>query len=81
MLGATVLWRSLPRTENRDLFTLAWVSFDLLVPIIELNAAHKQFLTKIEYSAGVLTYFYVHKSVGYLLGSFLLAGLAGLTQK
>ena len=30
---------------------------------------------------GVLVYFYVHKILGWVLGSFLVAGLGGLTQK
>ena len=31
--------------------------------------------------AGLIMYFYVHKLIGWLLGIFLLAGLAGLTQR
>jgi hypothetical protein len=32
-------------------------------------------------TGGVAYYFYVQKLVGWALGSFLVAGLAGLTQK
>ncbi len=32
-------------------------------------------------SYGVLVYFYWHKIAGWVLGSFLVAGLAGLTQR
>ena len=30
---------------------------------------------------GVLIYFYAHKIAGWAIGSFLVAGLAGLTQR
>jgi hypothetical protein len=32
-------------------------------------------------SYGLLIYFYAHKLAGWVLGSFLVAGLAGLTQR
>jgi hypothetical protein len=51
-------------------------SLDQLLPIVELEKYDEVVLT-----GGVAYYFYVQKLIGWLLGSFLVAGLAGLTQK
>jgi uncharacterized protein YjbI with pentapeptide repeats len=51
-------------------------SLDQLLPIVEFEKYDKVVL-----NGGVAYYFYVQKLVGWLLGSFLVAGLAGLTQK
>ena len=52
-------------------------TFDLLLPIVELDKRHDM--------AGIegwpRYYFYVHQLLGYVLGSFIVAGLAGLTKK
>ena len=56
-------------------------SIDLLLPIIDLNETHKELFKELGKSKPALTYFYFHKAVGYILASFLVAGLAGLTQK
>ncbi|MDB5691633.1 MAG: hypothetical protein JWO81_696, partial [Alphaproteobacteria bacterium] len=52
-------------------------SFDQLLPIIELN--HSFADVKLPLFAEY--YFYLHKLLGFLLGSFIAAGIAGLTQR
>jgi len=51
-------------------------SFDMLLPIIQLREKHK----KIDLQGWPRYYFYTHKIMGYVLASFLIAGLAGLTK-
>jgi hypothetical protein len=51
-------------------------SFDLLLPIIRLRERHYQ----IDLKGWVRYYFYLHKIMGYVLASFLIAGIAGLTK-
>ena len=51
-------------------------SFDMLLPIIRLRESHFQ----IDLKTWARYYFYFHKIMGYVLASFLIAGLAGLTK-
>jgi hypothetical protein len=51
----------------------------MLLPIIKLNKKHEDVIQHLP--EGVRWYFYVHQIVGYVLASFLVAGLAGLTKK
>jgi hypothetical protein len=51
-------------------------SFDMLVPLIKLDESHY----KIKLTGNVQYYFYVHKIVGFLLASFIIAGISGLTK-
>ncbi|MCP4576598.1 MAG: hypothetical protein GY846_09980 [Deltaproteobacteria bacterium] len=51
-------------------------SMDNLLPIISLRDKHKE----IDPSGWQRYYFYGHKVAGWLLASFILAGLAGITQ-
>jgi hypothetical protein len=53
-------------------------SLDLLLPIVQLDAAHNQLEAAL--AGWVKHYFYAHKLVGWVLASFLIAALAGLTQ-
>ena len=53
-------------------------SLDMLLPIIRLRDRHYD--EDIDLSAGARHYFYVHKIMGYVLASFLVAGLSGITQ-
>ena len=53
-----------------------WYSLDMLLPIIELDKSHYG----IPLEGWVRVYFYVHKIFGYVLASFLIAGLLGLTK-
>lgn len=50
-------------------------SFDMLLPIIRLREKHY----KIDLYGWVRYYFYFHKVMGFVLASFLIAGLSGLT--
>ena len=67
-----------------------YASLDQLLPIITLDKAHDAMITGdcsanpcpvTPQSYEVLVYFYWHKIAGWVLGSFLVAGLAGLTQR
>jgi hypothetical protein len=51
-------------------------ALDMLLPIIRLREEHY----KIELNGIARYYFYFHKLMGYLLGSFLVAGISGLTH-
>ena len=51
-------------------------SFDLLLPIIKLDESHK-----IMFEGWQRYYFYVHQLMGFVLGSFVVAGLSGITKK
>jgi uncharacterized protein YjbI with pentapeptide repeats len=52
-------------------------SFDMLLPIVDLREHHKE----VELSGFAKYYFYFHKIMGFILVSFILAGLAGLTKQ
>ena len=55
-------------------------SFDLLLPLVKFDESHY----KIPFSCfgdWQRYYFYAHKLVGYVLGSFVVAGLTGITKK
>ena len=51
-------------------------SLDQLLPIINLSKHHDD----IRLGLGARYYFYFHMITGYVLASFLIAGLAGLTK-
>jgi uncharacterized protein YjbI with pentapeptide repeats len=67
--------------EGRRLHMPYGVSYsvDMLLPIIKLNKKHDEVIPCLIPS--VRWYFYFHQIVGYILASFLVAGLAGLTKK
>jgi hypothetical protein len=78
VLGFLALWFSGEGQRIRysyDINLLAY-SFDLLLPIIRLREKHYQ----VDLKGGVGYYFYLHKIMGYVLASFLIAGIAGLTK-
>ncbi len=52
-------------------------SLDTLLPIIEIRKYH----SGVDLSGWARYYFYFHKLMGWLLASFLVAGLSGLTKK
>jgi hypothetical protein len=77
--GSLALWLSgeghrVSRHYNM-LYGIAY-SFDLLLPIIRLREKHYQ----IDLHGWVRYYFYVHRMMGYVLASFLIAGISGLTK-
>lgn len=51
-------------------------SADMLLPIVQLRERHKE----VDLSGFARYYFYFHKLMGFILVSFFLAGLAGLTR-
>jgi hypothetical protein len=76
--------------------SLFFASLDQLLPIITLNKAYDVLIFGdpsaqppigpqppwvLPQPAGVQYYFYAHMIVGWVLGSFVVAGLAGLTQR
>jgi hypothetical protein len=69
--------------------SLFFASLDQFLPVIKLNKAHDVLIFG-DSSAHPLVdpqpywvqaYFYLHKIAGWVLGSFIVAGLAGLTQR
>jgi hypothetical protein len=86
-IGALLL-RFLGHQPEKDWLTLAFASFDQLLPAITLDRAHDALFSSAagadaSYAqpAPLIRYFYVHKLIGWVLGIFLVAGLAGLTQR
>ena len=53
-------------------------SFDILLPVIKLNESH---YNEVTICGNIKYYFYFQKLMGYILGSFLIAGLSGITKK
>lgn len=81
-LGAAVLSFP-PAAEAHGLSWRVLVSFDQLLPIVELNKEFTEFFNdpkRERLARGQLAYFSVHALLGFLLGSFVVAALAGLTQ-
>jgi hypothetical protein len=52
-------------------------SFDLMLPIFELDRGFNE----VRLPASVAGYFWAHRLLGFLLGGFITAGIAGLTQR
>ncbi len=76
IFGAAVLRISGQGRANKMPWGLSY-SLDHLLPIIELRKYHYD---QIQLTGWARYYFYLHKLMGYVLASFLIAGLAGLTQ-
>jgi hypothetical protein len=68
-------WRAARRKWRFVFHTVAY-SLDQLLPIIQLSKHHDDIRLRI----GARYYFYFHIVMGYVLASFLIAGLAGLTK-
>lgn len=81
ILGAVMHWWGAGQASDPDIFRLAWLSFDQLLPIAELDEDHASLIAEGVLNRWALAYFYIHKLVGWLLASFLIAGFSGLTQK
>ena len=75
ILGVFVLGVSGEGPKNGMPVGLSY-SFDMLLPIIKLRDAHY----KIDLMGWPRYYFYVHKIAGYVLATFLIAGISGLTK-
>lgn len=78
LLGAIVLCRSRTVAEKKKgLVWCMWASFDWMLPLVELDPAHTEFISS--QTQWRLNWFYLQAIAGYLLAAFA-AGLAGLTQ-
>jgi hypothetical protein len=75
LAGIAVLRFSGQGPRNQMPFGIAY-SFDMLLPIIRLREKHYQ----VDLEGWPRYYFYFHKIMGYVLASFLIAGLAGLAK-
>jgi len=75
ILGAVVLRVSGEGPKNGMPFGLAY-SFDMLLPVVRLREKHYS----IDLAGPARYYFYVHRIMGWVLASFLVAGLSGLTK-
>jgi hypothetical protein len=75
ILGAVVLRVSSEGPRNGMPFGLAY-SFDILLPIIKLRDRHYH----VDLKTWARYYFYAQRIMGWVLASFLLAGLSGLTK-
>jgi len=85
LLG-TLLLHFFGNQPEQGWLALAFASFDQRLPAITLDRAHEKLFSAASTGGFVqpgwlVGYFYVHKLIGWLLGIFLLAGLAGLTQR
>jgi hypothetical protein len=81
-IGMIVLWFS-PDVRARGSLWCALASFDHLLPIVELNKEFGDYVhdpQRQRLNDFQIAYFSVHALVGYVLASFIVAGLAGLTQ-
>jgi hypothetical protein len=76
LIGTAVMQLSKAGPRNRMPFGFAY-SFDILLPIIKLREWHYKIDLQPPW---VRYYFYCHKIMGYVLASFLIAGLAGLSK-
>jgi uncharacterized protein YjbI with pentapeptide repeats len=74
-IGITILHFS-GESRRLHLGSGAIYSFDMLLPVIKLEENNY----KLQLRSGVRHYFYAHKLVGWVLASFLLAGLSGLAK-
>jgi hypothetical protein len=75
-IGSLVLQFSGQGLKNHMPYGIAY-SVDTLLPIIELRDLHD----KIDLVGWARYYFYIHKIMGYILASFIIAGLSGLTKR
>jgi hypothetical protein len=75
LLGATVFVTSGGGRLNGMPYGLAY-SFDMLLPIVRLREMHYQ----IDLKGWARYYFYLHKIAGWVLVSFLIAAVSGLTK-
>ena len=75
-LGAIIL-RVTGQNRRPDGNTIGlWYSLEMLLPIVELRKQHND----IDLERFARYYFYFHKMTGFVLASFLIAGLSGLTK-
>lgn len=76
VFGAAVFALTEEARQHRMPYGLAY-SFDMLLPIIKLRELHYEIDLKTPWAR---YYFYFHRIFGWILGSFIAAGLVGLTK-
>jgi hypothetical protein len=74
VIGASVLKRS----QDKSRLWCFFASFDWMLPLVELDEEHPKVVSKL--SGCPLYWFYFQAIAGYVLASFIIAGLAGITQ-
>lgn len=74
-LGAWVCGRS-PAGREMQRSRRFWYSVDIAVPLFDLDKTH----AAIKLTEAGTVYFYFHKAAGFVLISFVIAGLSGLTK-
>ena len=88
-LGSHSLEQPITFASLHQLLPIIFASLDQLLPIITLDEAHDVLIFGDRAATPkvgpqpycVLVYFYLHMMFGWILGSFLVAGLSGLTQR
>jgi hypothetical protein len=79
ILGAVILWTSgVEGVKQRGFGWCMWASFDWLMPVVELNPEHTDFITK-QLKHRQLDWFYIQSLIGLTIAGFLTAGLTGFT--
>jgi hypothetical protein len=75
LIGWAVLYATGQRTKHGMTLGLAY-SFDMLLPLVQLDKKHDD----VDLDPWPQRYFYLHKIVGVVLTSFIVAGISGLTK-
>jgi len=73
----TILLSMFDGASNASLINNTFFTLDTLLPIVELDKSHET----VKLDGLIQYYFYFLKVMGFVLGSFLVAGLSGLTKK
>jgi hypothetical protein len=82
-IGAAIIWRKSEKAKKNGRWWCIWASLDHLLPIVEINKEFSDFFdgSKENWLKGwPFAYFALQSLIGYVLASFVVAGLAGLTQ-
>lgn len=79
LLGASILWVNEQSIIADNWLDRIFYSLDKLLPIVKLSEIH--YLINREPSGFTKYYFYFHTLFGFVLASYLIAGLSGITKK
>jgi hypothetical protein len=75
LAGALIFRRSPESKEYAMPYGLSY-SFDMFLPLVQLDRRHAE----VDLKSGIRYYFYVHRIAGWVIGTFILAALAGFTK-
>jgi hypothetical protein len=79
-IGAVLIWRGVQRREMRQSFGWSlWASLDYMLPLVSLDDRHNTFISE-ELKVWAKQMLYLQAVFGWVLASFVVAALAGLTQ-